>query len=113
MTEQQLIANVDTATQQLVAAKLALERFRSTIDYHTYDTLDEALSSLEDLLYNKANADCEGSYNFGDESYTQEFRVDGVDYVATMTFEYNRHDKTYYYIDGSEFTYVKKEKNES
>jgi hypothetical protein len=46
---------------------------------------------------------CEGSYCFGDDEYTQDFYVGDDLYRATLTVEYNRHDKTYYYVDGDEF----------
>ena len=30
--------------------------------------------------------------------------MDGKHYMATAKFEYNRHDKMYYYIDGCDFS---------
>lgn len=108
-TEEKLEAAVEKAQKQLDAAVSALTAFRTTAEYHTYKTLDEALGAMEDLLYGQAHADCEGSYNCGNDEYTQDFTVDGVVYTAKMTFEYNRHDKTYYYIEGSDFSYAVKE----
>ena len=32
-----------------------------------------------------------------------EFIVDEKRYVAILEVEYNRHDKTYYFVDGSDF----------
>lgn len=107
-TEEKLEAAVKKAEKQLEEAQKALNAFRTTPEYHTYDTLDEALGAMEDLLYGQARADCEGSYNCGDEEYTQDFIVDGIVYTARMTFEYNRHDKTYYYIEESTFEHFPK-----
>ena len=67
----------------------------------------ESLEWAESVLYNRMEQDasnaCEGSYNWGCDEYIQEFSVDGKKYLATATVEYNRHDKTYYYVDGFEF----------
>lgn len=108
-TEEKLEAAVEKAQKQLDEAVKALTAFRSTAEYHTYETLEAALWAMEDLLEGRAFSDCEGAYNCGDSEYTQDFTVEGVVYTAKMTFEYNRHDKTYYYIDSSEFSYAVKE----
>lgn len=60
---------------------------------------------MEDKLLGQAREDCEGAYNCGADHYDQEFMVGDVRYLGTLTVEYNRHDKTYYYIDGSNFSY--------
>ena len=52
--------------------------------------------------------DCEGAGNCGMDKYTQEFIVGDMHYIATLTVEYNRHDKTYYYIDETDFTVTPK-----
>lgn len=71
---------------------------------NVFETLEDADSKMYTLLENQATEDCEGSYNCGDDEYTQEFMVGTQKYLATMTFEYNRHDKTYYYIDSREYS---------
>lgn len=70
-------------------------------DYETYDTLDEAKEYVKDDLHDVASEDCEGSHNFGDESYFSIVKVkeDNKFYKITVNFEYNRHDKTYYFIE--------------
>jgi len=98
-------AIVDKA-KELELAKQALLVFDSSLERNTFDSLDEAEDVISDRLENMAHNDCEGSYNYGAESYEQEFIVQGKHYLATMPFEYNRHDKTYYYIDSSEYSFV-------
>ena len=69
-------------------------------DYDIYDTLDGAKCCVEDMLRDKASEDCEGSYCCGDESYSKIVKIkDGNFYKITVKMEYNRHDKTYYYVE--------------
>jgi hypothetical protein len=70
---------------------------------NVFETMDKAEAVIENALLVMARDDCEGARNCGAESYSREFMVDGKTYVGTLTCEYNRHDKTYYYIDGHEF----------
>lgn len=99
-----LIANIDSAKAALAQAEAALESFIASPENNVFESLEAAEADLEDRLNNKAYADCQGAYNCGDDKYEQEFIVDGKHYIATLECEYNRHDKTYYYIDGSEFS---------
>ena len=99
-------ADLKVRTLQVEAA---IARILNSPEYNTFDTLEDACATLENALGNMAFEACEGAGNFGMDEYTQEFIVDGVHYIAKMTFEYNRHDKTYYYIDGSEFSYARKD----
>lgn len=55
-------------------------------------------------MYSLAREACEGSYCFGDKEYEQEFIVNGVLYLGTLTVEYKRYDKQYYYIETAAFT---------
>lgn len=104
-TKLELGLAIASAAIALAEAKEALAEFESLAENNVFETIEKAVSAIENKLECQAHEDCEGSYNCGDESYSQEFIVDGVKYVGTLTLEYNRHDKTYYYIDGSEFTY--------
>lgn len=105
MSKTVLQANVITAEANLAAAKSALAAFESQAENNVFESLSKALSDVEDKLLGQARQDCEGAYNCGADHYDQEFIVDGVRYLGTLTVEYNRHDKTYYYIDGSNFTH--------
>jgi nicotinamide phosphoribosyltransferase len=64
-----------------------------------FETLEDALDEFEDYHSNQATEDCEGAYNIGNESYTDLVQADGKYYEITTKFEYNRHDKMYYFID--------------
>ena len=103
MDERKLLVDaINVAKINLAAAEGALESFDEAPENNQYDTLEDA-GELEDILLEKASKDCEGSYNCGDESYEREFIVQGKHYLAILDVEYNRHDKTYYYVDEYEF----------
>lgn len=92
----------------LAATKSALHDFESLPENNVYATLEDA-DELEDILRDQASEDCEGSYNCGAPEYRRELMVDGVKYVAILSVDYDRHDKTYYYIYGSSFEIKKVE----
>lgn len=93
--------NLSMARGQLCAAK-------DNIQNHVYESIEKAEGFLYNQFDNEAANDCEGSGNCGCEEYTQDFIVDGKEYTATGKFEYDRHDKTYYYVDSSEYSYKEK-----
>ena len=75
------------------------------IDYDV-DLTEEytgALKDLEDYIYDVAyewaSRDCEGSHNCGNDSYLVSFKVGDKIYTVDVGFSYNRHDKTYYYVE--------------
>lgn len=104
-TKLELEAAVSTAQTALNLAQQALEAFNDAPENNQFDDIEKAHSAIEDKLYGKAHKACEGSHCCGLPKYTQEFIVNGTRYVGTLTVEYNRHDKTYYYVEESEFTY--------
>ncbi len=104
-TKQNLIDAVTAAEGSLLAAKAELEAFDALAENNRYDTVEDAEGAIEDILRGRASDDCEGSYNCGLDSYTQEFMVGYVVYVGKLDVEYNRHDKTYYYVDSAKFSY--------
>lgn len=106
MTKEELQTTVTQAEAALTAAKAELEAFDGLPENNVFPTLEDAEGELEDRLRGQAHADCEGSYNCGADEYTQEFIVDGKHYMGTLSVEYDRHDKTYYYIDRARFTYA-------
>lgn len=61
------------------------------------------IKDLEDYIYEVASdwarEACEGRHNCGNESYDVRFKVGDKIYSVEVGFSYNRHDKTYYYID--------------
>jgi len=64
---------------------------------------DGNIEDLEDYIYDIAHEwasnDCEGSHNCGSEEYTVKFKVNDKLYKVNVGFSYNRHDKTYYYVE--------------
>ncbi|MNF68579.1 putative nicotinate phosphoribosyltransferase [compost metagenome] len=66
-----------------------------------FATLDEATEEINAAHYKEASEACEGSYNVGNEEYVSAVYVEDEAkyYELTTKFEYNRHDKQYYYID--------------
>lgn len=100
---------IGIAKRQLINAEQALIDFNDAPEQNVFDTLQDALDTIEENLRDRAVHDCEGAGNRGDEEYSKDFTVDGVAYEATLTVEYNRHDKTYYYIDEAKLTHKLKE----
>lgn len=101
-----LVHCVALAQKALEEAQANLAAFDASIENNVYASLDEASGKIEDQLRDQAFEDCQGAHNCGLDEYTQDFMVDGKKYRAIATFEYNRHDKMYYYIDGSSFSVV-------
>jgi hypothetical protein len=108
-TREQLIQAINDAEAALNAAKGALDDFDSRAENNVFADLETAEDEMTDKLVGMASDDCEGAGSVGCDEYTAEFTVDGVVYIGTLTVEYNRHDKTYYYVDEYEFTYKVKE----
>jgi len=108
MRKQDLIDTVQEAKTALEKAETELAAFDMLAENNVFADRGYANSAIEDILLGRAFDDCEGSGNCGLDEYQQEFIVDGCIYVGKLTVEYNRHDKTYYYIDESEYTYFVK-----
>lgn len=81
--------------------------FECSPEQNIYVKLDDAEGYIYERLMRYAGEACEGSHCYGESEYTQEFKVGEDRYIAKLELEYNRHDKTYYYIDGEEFTVTK------
>lgn len=105
MSKAKLQAAVVVLKRQLGEAEVALSAFIALPENNVFETLEEAAGTLEERLRNEAHEDCEGAGNCGAEEYEQEFIVDGIHYQGKLSVEYDRHDKTYYYIDCARFTY--------
>jgi len=103
-TRQELVAALDAANAAQAAAAAAVSAFDDAPENNRFDDLEKAESVIEDKLLGIASLDCEGSYNCGQPEYRQGFYVGDVKYVGILTVEYNRHDKTYYYVEESDFT---------
>jgi hypothetical protein len=108
-TKEELIERVLAAKREVMAAEAALAEWESLPENNVFATVEQASAVIENALLAQASDDCEGAHNCGAEKYTREFMVDDKTYVGTLTVEYNRHDKTYYYIDGYEFGVAEKQ----
>ena len=102
---QQLQQNIVDKAKELELAKQQLFTYEDSPERNVYESLEDAEYSISEKLEAYASEACEGSYKRGNWKYFQEFSVLDKKYLATMTFEYNRHDKQYYYIDGFEYSY--------
>jgi len=103
-TRQELEAAISAARSNLKRAKEALYEWEALAENNRYNDLETAGAEIEERLREQAFKDCQGAHNCGQGCYTQEFMVGEALYRGTLTCEYNRHDKMYYYIDSSEFT---------
>lgn len=95
---------IKQTTIKLDLLKTQEEDILSSAEYNTFTTKEEADSKINCKLANMADDDCEGSHNCGLDEYRQEYIVDNIKYVGILTVEYNRHDKTYYYVEDSSYS---------
>jgi hypothetical protein len=107
VTKEELQLSVKFCMGELAIAETNLAEFIAARENNVFASVDIAEYEIERRLECMAGNDCEGAGNCGLDEYIQEFIVDGVLYLATYKVEYNRHDKTYYYIDSSEFLVLK------
>jgi len=72
-----------------------------TVGGEVYDTLEDAIEDVNGQHFNEAHEACEGSHCMGMDEYETFVYIkgEGKYYNLKTTFSYNRHDKTYYYID--------------
>lgn len=101
-----LLAAIKSAEDKVDEAKAKLREYDARRENNTFDSLDSAERILTVRFRRIADDEC-GSYRLGDLEYTQQFMVDGELYEATIEIEYNRHDKRWYYVDESKYSYKK------
>lgn len=105
-TKEYYLGVIKEAEKTIAAANDAIQAIESAPENNVYATLKDAEHAIHGRFYSIAEQACEGSYCVGEPEYTQEFTVDGVRYLAKVEFEYNRHDKTYYYIESHSYSYA-------
>ena len=68
---------------------------------YSFNTLEDAIDSMRDDQCDQAAGDCEGSYCVGAPLYSDIvfIKEENKYYNISTGFEYNRHDKTYYFIE--------------
>jgi len=97
---QQAEAELTQLISQVELKKVLIEKMVDDPEFNRFKNADEAYDVLDDKFLDRAREACEGSYNIGQDVYTQECFLNGVPYIYTMSIEYNRHDKEFYYLDG-------------
>lgn len=100
---QKLKDAVEAARKELTQWDFELKQAQALPENNVYPSLEDAEYKIEGILSDMAYEDCEGEGNCGAEEYRQLFMVGDKSYVGIYNPEYNRYDKTYYYVDGSEF----------
>ena len=108
MSKEELQAELANAKTNVDRINALIQAFDTSPENNVFESMERAESVLQNRLRGMAFEDCEGAGNCGLDSYSQEFIVDGNHYIGTLKLEYNRHDKTYYYIDDSEWTILPK-----
>lgn len=98
-TKHQLQNEVAVARIALRDAEVALAAFDGLAENNVFDTADKGTAFAEDACDTMAHDACEGAGNCGDDQYTQDYMVGPIKFRCTASYEYDRHDKTYYYID--------------
>lgn len=101
----ELELRLSKAMEDVASARRAMTEFDERIENNIFESIEIAVAQLTNTLRLQAEDDCEGSYNCGAPEYTRDFIVDGKKYWGALAVEYNRYDKTYYYIDSCQFTY--------
>ena len=101
----ELEANVKAAEENLFLANKELSEFETSPENNVFESLADAESVIEDRLLARAENDCEIAGECGFDEYLQEFIVDGQHYIGTLSVEYNRHDKRYYYVEEYKFRF--------
>lgn len=101
------LKDIETRLSAALALVDSIQNERSlwfgAAENNVFASIEDAEASLYKRLLGEACQDCEGSYNCGADEYTQEFIVNGVHYIGTLSVEYSRYDKRYYYVDGTEW----------
>lgn len=89
------------AQAELNSAINEFDEFVDSPENNKFASVDEASAELEERFRERAHSACEGSYCMGLELYSQEFTADGKRFMFRLHVEYNRHDKTYYYVESA------------
>ena len=100
-------ADVDYYSTEANKAQSNIDLIKSNLCFFQFDNHEDARYSIMWMLQYKAHNDCEGSNNRGDDVYEQEYQLIDSDvvYEGKIEVEYNRHDKTYYFVEDVEYSY--------
>lgn len=100
-------AEIATLRTKIAELETSMSVFDDQLENNQYESHESAERVIFNRYENIAGEACEGSYCCGASEYKQQYQISGNPAVfeATVSFEYNRHDKTYYYIDDSDYSY--------
>jgi hypothetical protein len=104
-TKTELLAEAKAITTRLGEIKILINFINQDINNNVFKTLEEAENVLSVRMKAQAEFDCLELYDRGLDTYTQDFIVNFVEYVATGMFTYGRNDKTFYFVDTYDFSY--------
>lgn len=102
-------AQIKEHNKQISILVRRAEELMDSYELNVYETEDDAYGTLESAHWTRAKDGCEGSYNVGPDEIVTECLIGGVKYLGTSTFEYNRHDKEFYYPEEHELVFTKVE----
>jgi hypothetical protein len=103
LSRQEIQDNIDRVSAELTIWNFQMNNFNQDPKNNVFQSLEDATLKIHGELYALAEQACEGSYNCGLAQYSKQFYVGETLYEGVASFEYNRHDKTYYFIDDHEF----------
>lgn len=108
MNREQIAAEIYAHQKSIEVLEQSLMDIDSSMENNQYTDQKNAEYSITKRFEGIAQKQCEGAYNCGDEQFQQRYQITGNPNVfeATVKFEYNRHDKTYDYIEGTTYSYV-------
>jgi hypothetical protein len=111
MTKSEMVSKIIILQNEIAVLEGQIEAFDSAIENNQYADHADAESRITDRYSDIAHEQCEGAGNCGEPQFKQKYQIAGNPnlFEATVDFEYNRHDKTYYYIDGTDYSYVELE----
>jgi len=91
--------------------KILIEELEQASCNWVFETHEDAEDCIQNYYEDLASNACEGSYSYGNDEYNQCYTLvtSDVVYIGTLSVEYNRHDKQYYYIDGTDYSYKQAE----
>lgn len=104
--KKEMKAKVKALQAEIAVLETQIEEFDSSPEQNIFESLDKAANQITDRFKDIAHQQCEGAGNCGSPEFKQKFSVDGKSYEATVGFEYDRYDKTYYYIENTSYSYV-------
>lgn len=103
----QLLTEKQTLENRLDVITAELTKLSSDVCHWNFETHADAEVSITEELEYRASNDCEGSYNCGSDLYEQDYTLidSPVVYTGKIKVEYNRHDKTYYYVEEVQYSF--------